>query len=461
MRGEVRSTIRIEGRSARRRSVANGNRGGCVSVLISKGFVVSYRMCSVALALIGGGATPVGAEPVVSTGANVAPQANLSVDDNFERKLVATETVGSETDDEEDSSCFFCFFEKGATDDYFSGKVELTKARPINVLNPVLGEPELEGQSKGADSSSSEKPPESDRDRIVREFGKPEEDDAILGDEKAPKPFKAMMHALQAGDKELAFQYARRYARYMNNFRERSGLAARLHSLGNEIEGYQPRQDHSEESDPSGFMDLYRKEMSDAIKNESEVLAVNPEAKALLARAQGELSEREGKPSTVSAGPDSPSSRPRVGGRGEKAPRGEAFERALVRENHPQGVPVDPEGKVTVYFFLSSSELGPTSMIGDVQRLFDRYERDPNIRVQGISLVPLPELNVRQLLRYNLAVTFPIEHNREFATSLGVDYTPAVAVVAETLGKAVLEKGHRTVWYLDELVRMVAGRRGN
>lgn len=460
MRGKAGSTTHFEGRSGRCSAVSW--RGGAWYIQgWSSGFIRTRRFCHLVVALIGGVTLPVSAEPVVSSGANVAPEANLSVDDNFERKLVATESVGSEVDDEEDSSCFFCFFEKGATDDYFSGKVELTKARPINVLNPILGEPELEGQSKDAGSPSAEKIPESDRDRIMREFGKPEEDDAILGDEKAPKPFKAMMHALQAGDKELAFQYARRYARYMNNFRERSGLAARLHSLGNEIEGYQPRQDHSEESDPSGFMDLYRKEMGEAIKNESEVLAVNPEAQALLDRARGELSAEAGKPSMGSARPTASSAGSRAAGRGEKALRGEAAERALVRENHPRGVPVDPEGKVTVYFFLSSAELGPMSMIGDVQRLFDRYERDPNIRVQGISFVPLPELNVRQLLRYNVAVTFPIEHNREFATSLGVDYTPAVAVVAETLGKAVLEKGHRTVWYLDELVQRVAGRRGN
>lgn len=376
--------------------------------------------------------------------ATAAPDPIGALNGLFEQRLVAVEPLGPdgemvEGEDEEEKQNGpdkFAFFSGDISP--LEGSIKATKPQPIQILNPISGESK-EGDPQAVQDNS----PEAQRDRIVREFGNPEEEVPILGDEKAPKPFRGMMHALESGDKELAFKYARTYVRYMNKVKERSSLAAQLAGLGAEIEGTAPRQDHSEDPDPSGYLDIYKKELGKAIENESAVLSINPEAQELLARAQGESAAAQESEAAAS----------------DHRPLGEAAERALVYEQHPGGLPVDSQGRVTVYYFLSVADKGPHSMLTDVQRLYDTYVKDKRVRVFGISLVSRAELGVSELKYRQNAITLPIEENKELAASFGIVRTPAVAVVAETEQKVVLEKGHRTFWYLDELVRSVSGRR--
>lgn len=320
----------------------------------------------------------------------------------------------------------------------FADPIKLTNPRPINFLNPISGE-------ANDDENPEEVKAEDARDRIVREFGKPDEDDRILGEEKAPKPFKAMLAALQAGDKGLAFQYGRRYVRYLNNVKELSRTAADIAGLGAEIEGSRPRQDHSEDPDPGGYLEIYKRELNETVKNESAILALNPEARELLGQVRQEVGEADDAAAASAAAAD-------------ERPRGEAAERAMLYQNHTNRLPVDPNGKVSLIIFLSSADRGPNSMIGDVQRLAEKYAKDPKVRIEGISLLSLPELNIRDLQRFGMNITFPIREGKDLAASLGIEYTPAIAVVADTTGAYVLEKGHRTFWYLDELIRVVGGR---
>lgn len=355
----------------------------------------------------------------------------------FEAKLVAVEPPREKPPE----TCAYCFFNKGATDDMFSGRAELATPPPINILSPVSGKAEEE-------PAPSPEQPQDHRSQIAKEFGAPEEEDQILGDEKAPKAFRGMMHALEAGDKELAFKYARRYTRYINKLRERTTLVTKLSGLGAEIEGYRPRLDHSEESDPSGYLDIYEKQLEETVKNESAVLSLNPAAQELLAKArQEEIAEASGAAPSSPNGPTSPK------------PLGEAAERALLYKNHQRPLPVDPRGRVNVFFFLSGGDLGPQTMLGDIQRLKDRFEKDNRIAFKGISLVSDVKQVHDTMQRRGLKITFPIEFNRELAAELGISHTPAVVVMASSTGEYVLEKGQRTVWYLDELIRAVQGGR--
>lgn len=353
----------------------------------------------------------------------------------FESKLVSIEEPQRKSVD----TCPFCFFNKGATDDMFSGRAELATPPPINILSPVSGKAEEE-------PAPSPEQPQDHRSQIAKEFGAPEEEDQILGDEKAPKAFRGMMHALEAGDKELAFKYARRYTRYLNKLNDRTQLVARISGLGAEVEGYRPRLDHSEESDPSGFNEIAKKQLEEIVKNESSVISGNPAAQELLARArQEELSEN---PNVASEG---------SGFLATSRPLGESAERALLYKNHQRPIPVDPRGRVNIFFFISTGDLGPQSMIGDIQRLKDRFEKDKRVEFKGISLVPSVERIIGTMERIGVRVTFPIEHDPKLATALGITHTPALVVMAPSTGDYVLEKGHRTVWYIDELIKAVQG----
>ena len=354
----------------------------------------------------------------------------------FEKKLVAIESPRDSASD----TCLNCFFKKGATDDMFSGRAELAKPPEIQILRPISGKSEEE-------PPSAQEPQISPRDRIAREFGGPEEEDKILGDEKAPKAFRGMMHAIEAGDKELAFDYARRYTRYINKLKDRTLLVTNLAGLGAEIDGFRPRLDHSEDSDPSGYLEIYQKKLDQTVKNESAILSLNPEAQAILARAR---KEEQGGALIDTNGANGEAS--------SNQPLGEAAERAMVYKNHQSPLPVDPQGRVNLFLFLSTADLGPHSMIGDIQRLKDRYEKDDKVVIKGVSLVPEVNQIVSTMQRFGLKVTFPIEENRELANELGITHTPAVVVMAPSTGDYVLEKGHRTIWYLEELIGAVRGK---
>jgi hypothetical protein len=364
---------------------------------------------------------------------------NITAPPSFEEKLVAVEQPQGKTAE----SCLNCFFKKGATDDMFSGRAELAPPPAIQILRPISGQQEDVVDEAEAQALAP-------RNKIARDFGPPEEDDQILGDEKAPKAFKGMMAALESGDKDLAFKYARRYTRYINKLKDRTLLVTKLAGLGAEIEGYRPRLDHSEESDPSGYLDIYEKQLDETVKNESAILSLNPDAQAMLAMAR-----QEEQASGAAAGAQ--------GANGSIAPTqplGEAAERALVYKNHRRPLPVDPQGRVNLIFFLSSADIGPHSMIGDIQRLKDRYEKDDKVVIKGVSLVPEVNQITSTMQRYGLKITFPIEEHRELATELGITHTPAVVVMASTTGDYVLEKGHRTIWYLEELISAVRGKSG-
>lgn len=383
--------------------------------------------------------------PAVPLTAKAAPDLNPALSGLFEQRLVAVDPEGleqgmiegeEEEEAKQDGPNKFAFFSGDISP--LSGSIQQTKPQPIHLLNPISGE-----TKEGDPQAQQDDSPEAQKERIVREFGSPDDEIPILGDEKAPKPFRGMMHALESGNKELAFQYARSYVRYMNKVKERSSLAAQLAGLGAEIEGTQPRRDHSEEQDTSGYLGIYKKELGKAVENESAVLSLNPEAQELLARARGETLDAQDSEAAAA----------------NRRPLGEAAERALVHENHPGGLPVDPNGRVSVYYFLSVADKGPHSMLTDVQRLYDTYAKDQKVRVVGISLVSRAELGVSEMRYRENAITLPIEENKELAASFGIVRTPAVVVVAETDQRVILEKGHRTFWYLDELVRTVGGRR--
>ncbi len=60
------------------------------------------------------------------------------------------------------------------------------------------------------------------RERLLAKYGDPAKDAPVLAIESAPKPFQGMMEALQDGDDEMAFQFAKQYVRHLKNLQERT-----------------------------------------------------------------------------------------------------------------------------------------------------------------------------------------------------------------------------------------------
>lgn len=75
------------------------------------------------------------------------------------------------------------------------------------------------------------------RESIIERYGDPKERVVITPDQAAPKPFKGIHAALQIGDEQLAFDYARKHVRYMAQFEDRVGNLQGLIAKAMEAEG--------------------------------------------------------------------------------------------------------------------------------------------------------------------------------------------------------------------------------
>src|SRR5262249_12308432 len=66
--------------------------------------------------------------------------------------------------------------------------------------------------------------------KIIAKYGNPDEKPTITPVENAPKPFKGMLEALNAGDDKLAYRFAKQYMRLTHQL---SQLGGRVGSLTN------------------------------------------------------------------------------------------------------------------------------------------------------------------------------------------------------------------------------------
>jgi hypothetical protein len=84
------------------------------------------------------------------------------------------------------------------------------------------GTPKLAGQDEKDQSSEAALAKLPAKERLVAKYGDPTKNAPILAVENAPKPFQAMMEALQDGEQGVAFEYAKQYVRYLRDFQERN-----------------------------------------------------------------------------------------------------------------------------------------------------------------------------------------------------------------------------------------------
>lgn len=73
---------------------------------------------------------------------------------------------------------------------------------------------------------------------VIARYGDPRGAVAVTPESDAPIPFQGMHAALQIGDEELAFEYARQWARYQEQFKDRIFNIQGLFAKALEAEGY-------------------------------------------------------------------------------------------------------------------------------------------------------------------------------------------------------------------------------
>jgi hypothetical protein len=347
------------------------------------------------------------------------------------------------------------FFDKGSARSIFSPAVTLKAAPPLHMLRADEAEPQ-EAETPPAPgtppTTTAQATPLPLKERLAQTYGNPEEEAPIYAHESAPRPFKALMEAMQAGDEELAYKYARQHVRYLRNMKERVMRVTNMNRYAMQQEGIIPKRKGEEEApDYDGTRALYEKDLAEeeqkmlqeAEDEQSLLVSLDPRTAELLQRAEADEdqgvknSRLAGTPAKIEAEPD------------------EKSERQKARAAHG-GRLLDPEGKVTVYHFINLAQTDTHGMIADIQKLHNKLKGSGNRQVLMFTSNYVTEAQL-SAFRTIMKVKIPVRNGRELAKKLNISRSPTTIILSPTTGQGLREEGVRSFHYLDELVTLVGG----
>ena len=282
---------------------------------------------------------------------------------------------------------------------------------------------------------------------VIKEYGDPTEDAPVLAQADAPTPFKGLMAALQLNDEKLAFQYARQWARYLTNLNNRTMKVTGLTGLAMKREGH--LEDGTWVDDPQFAQ--YRHLLADDIEKSkaSEPAAaskinLDPQAMQLLDRARDVQELQPKKPDEFTAL--------------SNAQDDEVLERRKVRTEIGSTVPADPQGKVSVFFFLGLRDNESLAMAPAIEAFYRAVAKDGSITFSAISLETVSQDQIKRFQQVT-NTTFPILQADLMAQVFKVSKTPTSVFLTDTTNKAVIHQGTKSFFFLDELLKSMRGAR--
>lgn len=328
------------------------------------------------------------------------------------------------------------FFEKGSAKTVFGPDVSYSKKPKLEYFPvkqareaylPTEHDPATTDPTEEPAITNIQNPAEalSATQKILAEYGDPNADAPIPVVDTAPRPFKAMMKALDANDDELAYSYARQYLRHLKNLQTRSSKVSDLVELGMEDEGIK---------EGDGL------KQNKILEDKAYAGALDEKGKALLEIAEAheaeetKLKEKQSRQDSIQ----------------------ERLERQKLKHLFEGKVPVDPKGAVDVLFFFNAGDENAISMTKEIQALYKKNKPDQRINVMGVSLEVLSYDGIKRF-RKKSGATFPIRNDGRFHELFKVSDSPTTVFISRTTGNARYEPGIREYLYLDELVKAIQG----
>jgi|GEM_PF-6658254 len=271
-------------------------------------------------------------------------------------------------------------------------------AMAANKSAEVLAQSETinNGANNAAASSSTIAQPLSNdaRAKVLEQFGDPTKEVPLRTVDNAPTPFKGMMAALDAGDEGLAQQYAQQFQRY-NEKLQRSNLTA-----------------------VNMLTDVVRTNETQA----KEQLGTAASRQILTPEELAKLKQSATQDGQVGSAP----------------------------------VPVDPEGKVQVFFFFNSSDTKSGAAAREVERLSAALRNDKRVQIVGVSADMMGNQAALDF-KHRYEISFSVIADTPLAASLGIKTLPSIALVSPATQKVVLKEGPQKFSELRKLVRSMQG----
>ena len=365
------------------------------------------------------------------------------------------------------------FFDKDSTLDFYNREIILKEQPKVQILNTNLKlEEALEENNdnltltkatkKGTKEEREEMLPK-DLQGILAKFGNPEEEPAIIPEEKAPDSYKGLMAALEAGDDELAYRYARQYVRYQRNLDERVKKITDFSIYAMEEDGtvLKTKRDledpeyeaikaiaektkakwgqHPFKEGASG----YSKEYFEATKS----LELDEKTKDLIKLA--ELSEDK---ALMLSEKESEEFSKRASLKEFDA----TIEEQAANRDIKKGVPVDPQGKVLVYFFSRPADGEGFLMSQAVESIYNENKDNQKFSLVSLTIDRTTKQEIADIKKARRSAV-PLRSGGDLAEKLGIKRSPSVVFIAPTTGKAFIAEGLRSYDYLNKVVKHVMG----
>ena len=306
-------------------------------------------------------------------------------------------------------------------------------------------------QTKSSKEKKSEealpKPEVTPEDELRAEFGDPSEAHPVLAKDDAPKPFRAMMAAMNKGENKLAYDYAKQYVRYVQDLNRSNMRAVGLSQLAMVREGLLSEADVINSVNPEDrkFLDQDIKEHLESEKSKSYLGSLDPATRALLLKAEDDLEEESIAEDAFAE---------EVQSELAEEERVQRFKANL--ELNKKFIPVDPEGKVDVIFFFEPEQINSIKMAPAIEAIFRESQEDENLNLIGFTLSPI-DRDREMKFKSITSSSFPMQSAANAASALGIEQTPATVLISQTTGESVVEVGNRSFFYLDELIKKMQG----
>jgi hypothetical protein len=265
--------------------------------------------------------------------------------------------------------------------------------------------------------------PAPSREQIIARYGSPEQFTPIRAQKEAPLEMQGLFAALNAGDKELAWQYSVALARRNTEMQNMVAKATDYQLLAMESLGMRAPSSLDEGKDD---LNQNRVELRELMaKTQQQELQRKLDIEQMLEQ-QGELAANEtavGKIRTL-------------------APK----------------IPVDPEGKVKVLIFFDEKDAGAPELVKSLTPLKTSFKENQLVSFVGLTKRSYALPALKQISAAS-SFPFPLLNGEALAQELRIQSYPTIVFLAVTTKETYRLEGLKTPAEVEQVVRLMQGQR--
>lgn len=280
------------------------------------------------------------------------------------------------------------------------------------------------GTADSAETAQAEDDTASLRDKLARKYGDPKEDPKIRVQADAPPSMKGMLEALDAGDQDLAYDYAQQYVKSVQRYQKLYGdvvsMTGAVMKSSNQAEGTQWQ------NVPTLFE---HQELANS-KREEQV-------KSLLQMA-----------SQAQATPSAPETTEISQSRNRMAIKAALHSRT--------DLPAPGPGSINLIAFVDPERPMLCGTLQEMVPLARAYSTDSKVSLLAATLGQHTEEDIKAVSQ-RLGLPFPMHDGADLARKLGVTSKCTLAVISPEQKKAVLLSSPATAEFMDELITSMKG----